>query len=196
MQSSAENVPSIETPAGLDDRAPVTPSTSCRGWSCTHTPGPSVGWLLLVLCAWIAGGWPIEPSLGCPSAEPVQKRQSRRKWPTASRRLATMLALLLLEPQLATVIAEEPFGDEVTEPKLYQVSFLAGPAPDGTEQRLQAVAAGGERVRVSGREIYTWHPDGVGRSRLAGALGARSAGVVATTRNFRTVCALAELAAG
>jgi len=98
--------------------------------------------------------------------------------------------------QLATVIAEEPFGDEVTEPKLYQVSFLAGPAPDGTEQRLQAVAAGGERVRVSGREIYTWHPDGVGRSRLAGALGARSAGVVATTRNFRTVCALAELAAG
>ncbi len=43
--------------------------------------------------------------------------------------------------QLAAVIAEDPFGDVVTEPKLYQVSFLAGPAPAGTEARLQELAA-------------------------------------------------------
>ncbi len=97
--------------------------------------------------------------------------------------------------QLATVIADEPFGDAVTEPKLYQVSFLAGPAPAGTEQRLRALAAGAERVQVSGRQIYAWHPDGIGRSKLASGLGAAAMGVVTTTRNFRTVCALAELAA-
>jgi len=98
--------------------------------------------------------------------------------------------------QLDSVIADEPFGDAVTEPKLYQVSFLAGPAPAGTEQRLQALAAGAERVTVHGAEIYAWHPDGIGRSKLATALGLRTIGVVTTTRNFRTVRALAELAAG
>ncbi len=98
--------------------------------------------------------------------------------------------------QLDTVIADEPFGDTITEPKLYQVSFLAGPAPAGTEQRLQALAAGAERVKVGSQEIYTWHPDGIGRSKLATALSAPAMGVVATTRNFRTVRALAELAAG
>ncbi len=98
--------------------------------------------------------------------------------------------------QLATVIADEPFGDAVTEPKLYQVSFLAGQAPAGTEQRLRALAAGAERVQVSGREIYAWHPDGIGRSKLANGLGVAAMGVVTTTRNFRTVCALAELAGG
>ena len=97
--------------------------------------------------------------------------------------------------QLDAVIADDPFGDVVTEPKLYQVSFLAGSAPAGTEERLQELAAGTERVAVRGREIYTWHPDGIARSKLATALGARAMGVVATTRNFRTVCALAELAA-
>jgi len=97
--------------------------------------------------------------------------------------------------QLATVIADEPFGETVTEPKLYQVSFLVGPAPADTEQRLRGLAAGAERVTVRGNEIYTWHPDGIGRSKLATALGARAIGVVTTTRNFRTVRALAELAA-
>ncbi len=98
--------------------------------------------------------------------------------------------------QLDSVVADEPFGDAVTEPKLYQVSFLAGPAPAGTEQRLQGLAAGAERVKVRGAEIYAWHPDGIGRSKLATALGLPTMGVVTTTRNFRTVRALAELAAG
>lgn len=97
--------------------------------------------------------------------------------------------------QLATVIADEPFGDLVTEPKLYQVSFLAGPAPPATERRLQGLAVGAERVQVHRREIYAWHPDGIGRSKLANALGAAAMGVVMTTRNFKTVCTLAELAA-
>jgi uncharacterized protein (DUF1697 family) len=98
--------------------------------------------------------------------------------------------------ELTAVIAEDPFGDVVTEPKLYQVSFLAGPAPAGTEERLQELAAGAERLVVRGREVYTWHPDGIARSKLATALGGRGMRVVTTTRNFRTVCALAELAAG
>lgn len=98
--------------------------------------------------------------------------------------------------QLARVITEEPFGDAVTEPRLYQVSFLSGPAPAGTEQRLKELAAGAEQVTVRGTEIYAWHPDGIGRSKLASSLGAAATGVTMTTRNFRTVRALAELAAG
>jgi uncharacterized protein (DUF1697 family) len=98
--------------------------------------------------------------------------------------------------QLAAIIAEDPFRDVVTEPKLYQITFLTDRPAAGTEARLQAIAAGAERVAVRGREVYTWHPDGIGRSKLGAALGAAAKGRVATTRNFRTVCALAELAAG
>lgn len=98
--------------------------------------------------------------------------------------------------QLAAVIATEPFGAVVTEPRLYQVSFLAGPAPEGTEERLRGIATPAERVEVRGQEIYSWHPDGVGRSKLAGALGDRAIGVITTTRNFRTVRALAQLSGG
>jgi uncharacterized protein (DUF1697 family) len=96
--------------------------------------------------------------------------------------------------QLDTVIAEDPFGDVVTEPKLYQITFLAGRPAAGTEARLQGIATGAERVAVRGREVYTWHPDGIGRSKLGTALGDRAMKAVATTRNFRTVLALAEMA--
>ena len=99
-------------------------------------------------------------------------------------------------PQMDTVVAQDPLGEVVTDPKLYQVTFLTGPPAAGTEARLQGIAAGAERVAVHGREVYTWHPDGVARSKLATALADRVMGAGATARNFRTVCALAEMAAG
>ena len=43
---------------------------------------------------------------------------------------------------------------------------------------------------VYGRETYSYHPDGVGRSPLFGRLSDGSLGVVASTRNWATVTAL------
>ena len=45
-----------------------------------------------------------------------------------------------------------------------------------------------------GRELYAWHPDGVGRSKLWTKLAGQTLGVRATARNWTTVTTLLEMA--
>ena len=61
-------------------------------------------------------------------------------------------------------------------------------------RKLEEAAAEKERVVLLGREIYAWHPDGIGRSRLWTLLAGRGLGVTATARNWTTVTTLLELA--
>jgi uncharacterized protein (DUF1697 family) len=49
-------------------------------------------------------------------------------------------------------------------------------------------------VKCVGREVYAWHPDGVGRSKLAVLLAGKGLGVTATARNWKTVTQLLALA--
>ena len=96
--------------------------------------------------------------------------------------------------ELAAVVARNPLGEIVTEPKRYQVSFLsAEPAPDVLE-RLQARAAPSERLVAIGRELYAWHPDGVARSKLWASVAGKGLGVTATARNWTTVTTLLAMA--
>ena len=96
--------------------------------------------------------------------------------------------------QLAKVVALDPLGDVVTNPKRYQVSFLAEePSPELVE-KLAAAALDSERFIAIGRELYAWHPDGVARSKLWGRLAGRDLGITATARNWTTVTALLALA--
>lgn len=97
--------------------------------------------------------------------------------------------------ELAEVIANDPFAGEADDPARYQVSFLsAEPAPDRVEQ-LEDAAKLPERVAVRGREVYAWHPGGVGRSELAKLITERRLGVGVTARNRRTLTKLLDLAA-
>lgn len=96
--------------------------------------------------------------------------------------------------ELANVVKRNPLGDVVVEPKRYQVTFLADKPPKDVKEKLEALRAEPERFVVSGREIYGWHPDGVGRSKLAAALGGRGLSVTATSRNWTTVTTLLEMA--
>ena len=61
-------------------------------------------------------------------------------------------------------------------------------------RKLEEAAAEKERVVLVGKEIYAWHPEGVGRSRLWTLLAGRGLGVTATARNWTTVTKLLELA--
>jgi uncharacterized protein (DUF1697 family) len=79
------------------------------------------------------------------------------------------------------------------EPKRYQVTFCAAEPDPELAERLGALSADGEEAVVIGREVYAWHPDGVGRSRLAAELAGRRLGVVATARNWSTVVALLSM---
>jgi uncharacterized protein (DUF1697 family) len=52
----------------------------------------------------------------------------------------------------------------------------------------------GEELHVKGREIYLHYPGGYGRSKLSNALLEKQLAVKATTRNWKTVTTLADLA--
>jgi len=96
--------------------------------------------------------------------------------------------------ELADVIAADPFGDEADDPARYQVSFLSEEPDPQAAQELEAGKVAPERVVVSGREVYAWHPGGVGRSDLAKLITADRLGVEVTARNWRTITKLLELA--
>ena len=96
--------------------------------------------------------------------------------------------------ELADVVARDPFAGIAGDPRRYQVTFLSAVLDPARAAELAAVALAPERVIVSGREIYAWHPSGVGPSALAKLLSDRRLGVTATARNWNTVTKLLELA--
>jgi uncharacterized protein (DUF1697 family) len=103
-------------------------------------------------------------------------------------------AVVRTRDELAEVVQRNPFGQVATNPKRYQVCFLAC-APDlAAVEKLEAATVAPEQFKVVGREIYTWHPEGIGRSRLSAQLTSPRLGVTATARNWSTVTSLLALA--
>lgn len=94
------------------------------------------------------------------------------------------------------VFAGHPFLSGEPDLTRLHVTFLAEvPAPE----RLGLLETpSGETVAftLDGREIYLHYPDGYGRTKFNNAFIERRLGVVATTRNWRTVTALRGLVAG
>jgi len=95
---------------------------------------------------------------------------------------------------LAEVVRRDPFANVASEPKRYQVSFLAEKPARDLSKRLEDVAAEDEQVKIVGREIYAWHPRTIARSKLWALLAGPKLGVTATARNWTTVTKLLELA--
>jgi uncharacterized protein (DUF1697 family) len=96
--------------------------------------------------------------------------------------------------ELAEVVRRNPLADVADNPKRYQVSFLAAEPSAKVVRELEAAVVEPEQVAVAGREIYAWHPEGIGRSRLWAFLAGPALGVTATARNWTTVTKLLELA--
>ena len=61
-------------------------------------------------------------------------------------------------------------------------------------RKLESLDVGPDRFEVVGSDVFLHYPNGVHGARLSGALLERHLGVPATTRNWRTVTRLAELA--
>jgi uncharacterized protein (DUF1697 family) len=117
----------------------------------------------------------------------------------AERAIADALGLELdvvvrTRTELARVVARNPLAEVATDPKRYQVTFLSRALDAAARKSLASLAAPQEKVLVSGREVYAWHPAGVARSKLWSALAGKGLGVTATSRNWTTVTKLLELA--
>ena len=67
--------------------------------------------------------------------------------------------------RLAAVLRDNPYPDG--DPSRVTVAFLAGPAPDGVEERLAALAAEDEPFTVAGLEVYVDYGHGQAGSKLA-----------------------------
>jgi uncharacterized protein (DUF1697 family) len=106
------------------------------------------------------------------------------------RPIATTLRTL---DQMKAIVESNPFATVVTNPKYLCVTFLSN-APTKLEiAPLHTQDWTPELFKLVRREVYTWHPNGQGRSPLAAALGKLSLRGAVTTRNWNTVLKLSEL---
>ena len=96
--------------------------------------------------------------------------------------------------ELAAVLERNPLAATATDPSRYLITFLRAAPSVELAARLAAVDLAPEQLAISGREIYSWHPGGVGRSELAKLLAERNLGVTATARNWNTIEKLLALA--
>lgn len=121
--------------------------------------------------------------------------------PTAAKLLRTAIAAeggvdprvaIRSRPELDAVVAGNPYLDRSTDAKQLHVAFavegIAALEPAPAE--LDRFAP--DEVTVAGREAYLFLPNGIGRSKLAEALG-RQKNMDATVRNWRTVTKMLAL---
>ena len=108
------------------------------------------------------------------------------------RPIAVALRTLM---QLNAIIEKNPFTHIATVPKYLCVTFLSHAPSRSQLTGLCAQAWTPEQVEIGSKEIYTWYPNGQGRSPLAAALGKLKLRGVVTTRNWNTVLELKRMLA-
>jgi len=103
--------------------------------------------------------------------------------------------LIKTSKELAQIVRANPLlrvkGIDVS--KLH-VTFLSDAPPKTATKVLEDLATTRERFRILNREIYLYCPDGYGNSKLTNNTIEKKFSLVATTRNWRTVSALLEMA--
>lgn len=104
--------------------------------------------------------------------------------------------LVLGAEALARVVEENPFvGQKGVDPTKLHVTFLAeSPVAEGLE-KMEAVSSGRDRFQCFGTSIYLSCPDGYGNTKLNNNAFERALRIGATTRNWKTVTTLAQMAA-
>jgi len=94
--------------------------------------------------------------------------------------------------ELSAVVAAKPYS---ADGKAVSVTFLADRPAANALSSVDPAAFGTDRFVVTGREIYLHTPGGYGRSKLNNSFWERKLSTVATTRNWNTVVALAQMTA-
>jgi len=97
--------------------------------------------------------------------------------------------------ELEKIVSKNPFPEMArSDPSHLLVMCLAGRPVTGAKERINAAYAGPERIHISGENVYLTYPNGIGRSKLTGALLEKHLGVLGTARNWNTLTKLLEIA--
>lgn len=101
--------------------------------------------------------------------------------------------LVLSAAQMAEIAAANPFLRTGADEKYLHATFFFAPISETVFAALELPAQGGEQAHLGGPVIYLHLPHGYGRTKLSNAYFERALKIPATTRNWRTVVALAGL---
>jgi uncharacterized protein (DUF1697 family) len=104
-------------------------------------------------------------------------------------------AMVLSALELKRATAANPFvRDRSVDQSKLHATLLVKTAPKTTQAVLDGLKRGDERVKVAGRTVFLYCPHGYGTSKLTNGAVEKAAGTKATTRNWRTLRQLAEMA--
>ena len=94
------------------------------------------------------------------------------------------------------VVAANPFPAMAKDDPSHLVVMPLKVTPDAAGlEALRAWIPGREAIEATDRDLYITYPDGIGTSKLTGAVIERRVGTRGTARNWNTVTKLAALAA-
>jgi uncharacterized protein (DUF1697 family) len=103
--------------------------------------------------------------------------------------------ILRTAAEMRDVIARNPFGKRRgIEPGKLLVSFLASDPGEEARKKLRQMKCDPEELRVEGREVYIYFPNGMGRSKLPWAGLDKMLKTPATGRNWNSVTKMLEMA--
>lgn len=92
--------------------------------------------------------------------------------------------------EMAKVVRGNPFDDD----SFVHVTFFADMPAKKSVALLEPKRHESEDVVLRGRDLYLRLPNGVGQTKMVASVVDKTLGTFGTTRNFRTVTKLAELA--
>ena len=99
--------------------------------------------------------------------------------------------------QWAAYVDANPFPEVAREePKRLQLLVSKRPPDGAAAAKLMERARAGEVVKAAGGALWFHFPDGLGTSKLTPAAIDKAAGSPSTSRNWRTVVRLGEMASG
>jgi uncharacterized protein (DUF1697 family) len=103
--------------------------------------------------------------------------------------------ILRTAAEMRDVIARNPFAKRRgIEPGKLLVSFLASDPGEEARKKLRQMKCDPEELRVEGREVYIYFPNGMGRSKLPWAGLDKMLKTPATGRNWNSVTKMLEMA--
>ena len=103
--------------------------------------------------------------------------------------------ILRTSGQLREVIARSPFAKRSgIEPSKLLVYFLAGDPGAETRDKVLSLKTEPEELRMDGRELYIYFPNGMARPKMSWAVLEKTLKVPGTGRNWNSVTKLLEMA--
>jgi len=104
--------------------------------------------------------------------------------------------ILRTAAEMEAVVRDNPFLAEGADPTKLHVTFLAEAASPQAAADFASFRVGPDELRLVGREAYLHCPEGLARTKLTPTFMERALGSASTTRNWRTVNTVLEMARG